>query len=380
VAKSLHAGFSSTTADQIDNALRQMPEQFYRDKYGLFMSDVDGVPTAREELVSSNLAEKIPIWGAIVRFSNRNMSTGLNLLRTAAFDDFVRRNPNATDAELFAMANWTNINTGRGDLGFLKPIANELALGILAPRFAASRLQVPFQLLRYWQLPRVRAEIAKDYAATLAAGIGILTLADLNGLSVGLDPREPDFGKLRFGDSRVDLWGGVQQPVRLMARTALGLTDTFGWTGKHLTDAEVEAYDPVEMLGRFTAFKFSPLITLPRELATGRNAVGEDVTGELFNPDVRDWLGPAAGPSETLVRSVLPLVLEDVRDAYQNGPSDAAISGALNFFGAGTQTYGDSEAATRRNVRRLRADGDHGAARTLISEWNAENPNNRIAP
>ena len=61
----------------------------------------------------SNLVRKVPILKQVAAASERHMTTYLNLLRTAAFDQFVAANPNATQAELKAWAAFVNVASGR---------------------------------------------------------------------------------------------------------------------------------------------------------------------------------------------------------------------------------------------------------------------------
>ncbi|KKL63240.1 hypothetical protein LCGC14_2177080 [marine sediment metagenome] len=321
--KAARAFFSEFSADQIDNAIRQHPNQLIRDRAKLTLTERGGKLSSREEIFASTVAERVPVIGAVVRASERSMTTTLNLLRVAAFDQFLELHPNATTDELRAWANWVNVATGRGDLSRLSGAANELAIVFFAPRFAVSRIQSPFMVFKVWRQPRVRKEVSKDYAAVVAVGLTALGLAALAGLKVGLDPRESDFGKIRIGDTRIDIWGGVQQPVRLLTRIMLGLTDRTGLTGKHLTKSEKEI-NPLELLGRFTAFKIAPSVSIPLELYRSKTAVGEETT-----------------PSETAIRSILPMVFEDVYEAYQEGLSRAVLAGGSAFLGLGVATFGD---------------------------------------
>ncbi|KKM21755.1 hypothetical protein LCGC14_1632250, partial [marine sediment metagenome] len=323
--RSVIAFFSEFTADQIDNAIRLHPNQLLRDRAKLILTERGGKLSDREEMFTSNLAEQLPVFGAVVRASNQSMTTTLNLMRVAAFDQFLELYPNATTDELRAWASWVNVASGRGSLGRMSGAANELALVFFAPRFAVSRIQTPFVIFKFWRLPRVRKEIAKDYAAVVAVGLTALGLAAAAGLRVGLDPRDSDFGKIRVGNTRIDIWGGVQQPVRVMVRIWLGLTDRFGLTGKDLTESQKEV-NPLELLGRFTAFKIAPSVSIPLELYRSKTAVGEEVT-----------------PGETAIRSILPMLFEDVHDAYRDGLSRAALAGGSAFLGLGVSTFGDDK-------------------------------------
>lgn len=355
--KAFMATFSEHKANRIDQAIRSVPHHYIREKSGLFLAELDGKLGVREELFQSNLAERIPGWGRVVKASNRHMTTALNLMRTMAFDEFLKKYPNATHGELKAWADFVNAATGRGDLGRFASAANVLSLGIFAPKFAVSRIQAPAKMFKYWKEPRVRKEISKDMVALAGLGGLALSLAKLGGADVEDDLREPDWGKIRVGNTRIDIWGGFQQPMRVVSRIGIGITDKLGFTGKHLTEAEKDI-DPLELVGQFSAYKMSPLISIPLELYKGKTIVGEEVS-----------------PTETAVKAITPMVYEDMYDAWRlEGTGKALLSGGLNFLGVGTNTYEDSQSKTRRDVRALIADGDFGAASQKIMAWNIRHP------
>ena len=335
--KSFKAFFSEYKAEQIDAAIKGADHHYIREKSGLYLSPLDiAKVSAREEMFMSRWAEKIPLYKIIVKASERHMISHLNMLRTGAFDQFLAKYPNATRAELSAWADFVNVASGRGNLGKLATFSNTLALFIFAPRFAISRIQTPFKIFQYWKNPRVRKEIAKDYAALVTLGMTTLTLAKLSGAEVGLNPREADFGKIKIGNTRIDIWGGFQQPARLVARIGIGATDKLGWTGKDLTDWQKDI-NPLELVGRFAAYKSAPLVTIPLELYRGKTIVNEPVT-----------------PGQTAIRAVMPMVYEDIYEAYRlDGKGVAAVSGGLSFMGTATQTY-RRDKSTFRSQRQTR--------------------------
>jgi hypothetical protein len=318
--KAVHATFSKYEAERINGMLREMDTHYLREKANLHLSELEGRPNAKEEMFLANAIEKVPGVGHIVQASNRHMTTFLNLMRTSMFDEFVGRFPNATYAELKAYANWINVCTGRGDL---KPgVATGLSTVLFAPRFAISRVQTPFMICKHWKDPRVRKEIAKDAVKVATTGAAALALAGWAGVEVGDDPRSADWGKIKIGDTRIDIWGGIQQPMRVIARIGMGVTDKAGWTGKELWESQ-KNIDPIDIIYRFSSYKLAPSITIPKELYTGKTMVGEKVT-----------------PSQTAVRTILPMFIEDVRDAYREVGTGQAISvGALTFMGVGASTY-----------------------------------------
>ena len=77
--------------------------------------------------------------------------------------------------------------------------------------------------LYYAKLPKeLRVMAAKDMFKFVALGMSVLALAKLNGADVEDDPRSSDFGKIKSGNTRWDIWGGFQQYVRLFSQVASG--------------------------------------------------------------------------------------------------------------------------------------------------------------
>lgn len=314
VANGVRAFFSQYSADAIDIAIRRHENQLERDRAGLHLSSLDATPTAREEMFSSNLIERIPVLGEIAKASNRNMTTVLNLLRADAFDRILASHPTATPAQKKALAEWINISTGRGNLGKFSRAGKTLAQAFFAPRFFVSRFQVFSHPMKHIKDPVVRKEIAKDWLAFLGAGTTALMLAALAGAEVGLDPESSDFGKIVWGDTRIDVWGGLQQPARL---SILPLLATLDSAGIRETQKQIDLIDAGR---RFLSYKLSPAVTLPAELATRRNIVGQE--REI---------------DETLLRAITPLIIEQTAEVYRNtgDPVKTAVTGGLGFVGVG---------------------------------------------
>ena len=321
--KAVRAMLDANTELQIDDAIRSRPTHYLGERAGLYLSDVQGAPNAREEAFMSNLVRKVPILKQVAAASERHMTTYLNLLRTAAFDQFVAANPNATQAELKAWAAFVNVASGRGDLGRAAAISGELSTVIFSPRFTVSRFQTPWHLVKAGQSPRVRKAIAKDIAATLAVGGTALTLAAAAGFTVGTDPRESDFGKFRVGNTTVDVWGGLLQPARLIVGTAVSGTDRAGLTNP----GKLGPTSPLELISRFAMTKLSPGVTVPLEVGFGVNVIGQET----------DRLDSAA-------RAVVPLLFSDIYDAYQQGGDANALGVAVgSSLGLGMNTMTDAQ-------------------------------------
>ncbi len=373
---SLRAAWKTKTAEQIDFQLRSEPLHYLREEAGLEIVKLkDTNIYAREEAFWSNTAEKIPGYGRVIAASNRNMVTGLNVLRARLFDSYVELYPNATLTELKAWADVVNVTSGRGNLGRLKNIASELSFGLFAPRFTSSRMETPFLLLKYWKEPRVRKEIAKDMSRSAALAGSVLAIASLAGYEVGTNFRDADFGKIRDGDTRIDIFAGLQQWMRFLFRlgNAVVIEPALDVTGIDVKDVPIlrsivdtvdypYEEDPLELIWNYAKYKAAPTITLPYTLSTGHDVVYRD-----------------QGRLEALSRAVAPIVAEDIAEAAFSERGSLGLA-SVSPFGIGVSTYPDSETRVRRHIADLRfgEKPDEEAAQALQDDWNQQNPDDQI--
>jgi hypothetical protein len=344
--KAFGATFSEFKSEQVMNAIEQADHHYIRQRAKLYISDPTAKLAQGEEYFLSNLVDKVPVVGEISKASERNMVTFLNLMRVAAFDEFYAKFPNATREELAAWAHFVNVMSGRGDTGLQGKAAAAASALIFAPKFAASRIQGPFMPLYYWKLPRVRNMAARDIAATFGLGMTALGLMALAGGKLTLDPQSADWGKARFGDTRIDLWGGFQQPMRIIARLVKrGGIKGLNLFGTHFKDEDM---DPKDMLMNFAAYKIAPSLSMLNEYWTGKNMVGDEIepVDELFDKrlpfELRPWM-------VTSLNAMVPMIFQDIADAYGDGgvPKSAFVA-PISFFGGSASTYESGRKKSRK--------------------------------
>ena len=319
--KAAKAAFGEEYAHKIDNAIREHPYYYIAERAKLSLTELGKSLSGHEEHFMNNFLEDIYGLKHIVRGSERNMVTGLNLLRFGAFCEFLARYPNATRAELTAWADYINAATGRAKMG--GNVAKGLSLVFFAPRFAWSRVTTPFKIIQYRKLPRVRNEIAKDIAAVASVGAMTLGLATWAGWEVGSDPRKSDFGKVKVGNSVFDIYAGFQQPMRQFFRLGVWGTDTAGLTGEELSKSEI-AWDFAGDISRFATYKWAPLLTTTHSIVAGKTIVGE----------------PMETVGDFAAQLLTPMVYDDIFKAYQDGGLGRGIGvTAASFLGVGANTY-----------------------------------------
>jgi len=295
----------------------------------LALTDTGKFIGGREEAFASNLAEKIPLFGRVVKASERAYIGMLNKFRMDLFSDMVNNSKKlgvAIDEKfLDDAAGLINNMTGRGELpSKLKGAAPLLNGAFFSPRLMASRLNLLNPTYYVGLSPVVRKEALQSLFTFTATGMTVLGLAKLAGASVGADPRSADFGKVKYGNTRYDIWGGFQQYPRMAGQLLSGkLVSTT--SGKITTLGE--GYKPLnrfDILQRFFESKTAPVPSFVLSLLKGQNNVGE----------------PFNLPTE-VVNRMIPMVIADMYDlAKEKGSPLGGLLATPGIFGVGVQTYG----------------------------------------
>lgn len=276
----------------------------------------------REEQWRSQLIHKIPIAGQVAKASERAFTSAANMARVDWFMEGVNilREQGKTfensPEEYKGWASAVNNMTGRGGLGAFEPVAGQLAIPFWSPRLIASNLNLlnPYY---YYKLPKTARIMAiKNMAQYMVTGVAFLGLARMMGADVETDPRSSDFGKLKVGNTRYDIWGGGAQYIRAFAQILTATRKSNGGMQK------LDAKNQTVVGANLVRSKLSPLVGFGVDVTLGKNIVGEEV-------HLKDaW------------KLTVPMLLNDINDARKDsGPEGAAVSGVLSFLGIGAQTY-----------------------------------------
>lgn len=316
--------FQNTMAE-----IKARPNYKLMQESGLALTDLGKDLMKREEpFIGSRLPEKIPLIGAVVRGSNRAYTGFANKLRADVFDSLVKNaervglNPYEDIKLSHDIATVVNTASGRGNLGKnLERAAPLLNATFFSPRLMASRLQ-SLNPAYYIKLePFARKEALKTLAAFIGSGTTILGLAKLSGATVGLDPRSADFGKIKLGKTRIDVWGGFTQYARLAGQLISGEVVS-STTGKKITLGE--GYKPLtrlDIMQRFMEYKTAPIVSFSLDLLRGQGQFGEKYS-----------------LTDELSRRFIPMIISDAIDIYKEDPEWLPLS-ALGALGIGVQTY-----------------------------------------
>jgi len=295
-------------------------------EHGLALTDLGTALTTREERFMSNLAEKIPGIGKIIRASGRAYVGFLNKLRVDVFNDLLGKartlGIDETDKFLDDLTDFINTATGRGKLpGKLENTAVALNSVFFSPRLMASRINLLNPAFYISKEPFVRKEALKSLFTFAGAAFIILGLAALAGLKVGTDWRSSDFAKIKIKNTRIDILAGFQQYIRMAGQLITG-EYVSSVTGKVFTLGE--GYKPItrfDILLRQLENKEAPVASFITALLRQKTFMGEDIN-----------------VTKEIAERFTPMVLSDLVEMAKTNPKLLPL-GILGLFGVGIQTY-----------------------------------------
>lgn len=311
----------------VQESIAAMPEYPLMKQGKLALTDVGTILSNREEKFMSSWAEKIPAFGSVIKASNRAYVGFLNKLRADVFTDIikgVRAGGNELDEKLVKeIASFVNTASGRGEKIFGVPIGNAGTFlnGIFfSPRLMASRITMLNPVSYISASPVVRKEMFKSLFTVLGSGMTVLGLAKMAGADIGTDSNSSDFGKIKIGNTRIDIWGGFQQYIRMASQ--LISNKYVSTTGRVTTLGE--GYKPL------TRYDIAM-----RQIESKEAPVLSFITAMLKQ---QDYKGQPVKVTEEIAKRFVPMVIGDLYDLAKESPELIPV-GLLSPFGFGVQSY-----------------------------------------
>lgn len=316
------------------------PDFQLAEKAGVHFTDVGSTMGRREEKFMSSFAEKIPLLGKGVRMTSRAYTGMANKLRMDIFSSMIKDaerlgyNPSIDQNLLENIAEYINNATGRGSLGKGKLESSAALLNAIffSPRLMASRINLLNPVYYYKAEPFVRKQALKTLFTMAGASMTILGLAELAGADVTIDPRNSDFGKIKIGNTRIDILGGFQQYIRMAAQLI---------TGKYVSSTTGKEYTLGEGYKPLTRFDI-----ILRQLESKESPIASFITDLLRG---QDYAGNKVKVTDEIIRRITPMIISDLMDLYNDDPSLMPL-GLLGIFGIGVQTYGPKQSTGGINL------------------------------
>lgn len=351
------SGWSEEEFQALNKSIKEDPFFKYAANEGkgrikLAITDLEGVAN-REEGHLSNVAESIPLLGRGVRASGRAYTAFANKLRFDTMKTLVQseevRGNKVTPEQMSAINDYINTFTGRGKMPLkkLEQAAPAMNAALFSPRLLASRIRLLDPRL-YYRLPK-SARMHALKSVTKSGGIvgGAVAAAVTAGMNVELDPHSSDFLKIKVGDNtRIDLFGGMQQFAVLAART---LPDVLGGGYSKSIEDKITPYsgkfgarNRIDAIGTFLRNKESPLFAFAHNMIASKDSLGRPLDYGVHNPKDEAIFG-----NRQLEDLFMPMIASDFLELIHNDPeySWLVVPGA---FGVGVQTFNDDAYPRKR--------------------------------
>jgi hypothetical protein len=281
-----------------------------------------------EEAFPTHWPAKIPGLGKLFKASEAAYSGFMLRNRIDLYDKYtdIAQKSGLGETTNLGIGKLVNSLTSRGDLGRFEPVASTVNNVFFSPRNLKANIDVlTAHVFDKNMSPFVRKQAAINLVKIISGTAAVLVLADamIPG-SVEKDPRSPDFGKIRVGDTRFDITGGMASIVILAARLINGNTKS-SVTGEviSLTTGHYGRPTRLDQVYNFFQNKLSPAYAVVKDILKGKDFQGNPITiqGEISN-------------------LLMPLPIATFEE-LKNNPNSANIILAmiLEELGVSTNTY-----------------------------------------
>lgn len=287
----------------------------------------------KEEAFPSTLPERAPGVGRFFKASDTAYTAFQQRTRADLADKYLeiaqRSGVDLTSKkELRAIGKFVNSLTSRGDLGRTGERAAKVLNNVFfSPRLLKSNIDVlTAHQFQRGVTPFVRKRAARNLLQIAAGSAAALKLAsEVTGGKNEWDPRSSNFGKVKIGDTRFDLSGGMGSIITLGARIAK-LSSKSSTTGeiKALNSGEFGASTTLDTIYNFFENKTSPAVSVMRDVLKG-----EDFDGN--KPTV----------TSSVKNLVLPLIIANYQELKDNPRASSLLPTMIaESLGISVNTYG----------------------------------------
>lgn len=295
-------------------------------KAGLRLTDLGDSLMQREEEMMSNILDKVPGIAA----SQRAYTGFLNKLRMDVFDSLVEKakisgeDIGLDSPVLKDLASVVNNFTGGARVGQIETAVPALNAMFFSPRKVMSSINIlnPRNYLSRKISKTARKAAIRNLLGSSSISVALISLANLLGSDEPeRDPRSTNFGKIKVGDSRMDVTGGNGTYIVLLSRILSRSSKTSKGKIRNLGNKmyETSAWD---LISRGVRYKLAPNASLLVDMFTGANAIGQKKT---IPQSIKDRFKP--------------MFIRDLFELNESDPDGKIALALLALFGANLNTY-----------------------------------------
>jgi hypothetical protein len=320
--------------------------------YGKMKLDVGNI----EEAYPTQAPEMIPGFGkaykraeaAFTGFQYRNRADVADVyLKIAESYGNIKGVDMTSKEQLESMGRLVNTLTGRGHLGkSAERAAESLNNVFFAPKFLKSNWDILTAHRFTNDTPFVKQQAALNLARFAAGTAAVMVVAKALGAKVEADPRSADFGKIRIGNTRFDITGGVGSVATFATRILMTLGSSA---------YEMAGGDPLNATKSSLSGKLSPLTTssgfqrngldLLVDFARGKLAPGASILSQMLTG--MDLNRKKLDAGNLLIHAVLPIGVQNAIENLSVKDKKIVIAAfLLDFHGIGSSTYGKEKKKT----------------------------------
>ena len=295
-------------------------------KAGLRLTDLGDSLMQREEEMMSNILDKVPGIAA----SQRAYTGFLNKLRMDVFDSLVEKakisgeDIGLDSPVLKDLASVVNNFTGGARVGQIETAVPALNAMFFSPRKVMSSINIlnPWNYINPKISKTARKAAIRNLLGSSSISVALISLANLLGSDEPeRDPRSTNFGKIKVGDSRMDVTGGNGTYIVLLSRILSRSSKISKGKIRKLGNKmyETSAWD---LISRGVRYKLAPNASLLVDMFTGANAIGQ---------------------KKTILQSIKdrfkPMFIRDLFELNESDPDGKIALALLALFGANLNTY-----------------------------------------
>lgn len=325
--------FANLQADIITRPTYNMAK-----KAGLRLTDLGTNLEKREEQFMTNLLDKVPGISA----SQRAYTGFLNKLRMDVFDNLVKRAGSAGEdigigsPVLEDLAKVVNNFTGGARVGKIEGAVPALNAMFFSPRKITSTLNIlnPVNYISPKISPTARKAAIRQLIGSLTMSAGLISLASLLGSDKPeTDSRSTNFGKIKLGDTTMDVTGGNGTYITLLSRLLSG--ETKNQKGEVIPlGNKIGQTSGASLIGQAIRYKLAPNASLIVDSLTGANAIGE----------------PKTIPQSVIDR-FKPMFINSLVELIQSDTKGKLLFGLGALFGGGVNTYERNKPLVKKEVK-----------------------------
>lgn len=300
-----------------------------------------------EETFPVSSVEKIPVLGNAFKASEVAFEGTAYRLRADLFDQYEHFAAKggvdlADEKQVRSIGKMVNSLTGRGDLGDLEKVGKTINNIFFSPKFLKSN----FDFLTAHLFDDTSTFAKKQAAinlgrAVVATGAILLIAKAVNPDSVELDPHSADFGKIKIGDTRFDVTGGMGSIAVLGARVIPAIASladpdlkkyayiksTTSGRKNMLNTGKFGASTALDVVNDFFDNRAAPGLALLLDGLRGTDAGGNPVT-----------------PAGEVQNMIEPFVAQNVQDSLADpGSANVLLTELLDGLGFAENTYPDKK-------------------------------------